>query len=129
MKFLFKDDKKRFYFIQRMKRLIGIFIPFMICQSVFISAIIENNLFYECSDDLTNELLNHENKNTKKTIIYGAINLAADCLIIIPLLFLAIKIICEDGSTICAEKKSKPIKEPKINPDPEKKIILRFKMI
>ena len=97
------------------------FIPFMICQSVFISAIIENNLFYECSDDLTNELLNHENKNTKKTIIYGAINLAADCLIIIPLLFLAIKIICEDGSTICAEKKSKPIKEPKINPDPEKK--------
>ena len=47
--------------------------------------------------------------------------MAADCLIIISLLFLVIKIICEDGSTICAEKKSKPIKEPKINPDPEKK--------
>ena len=58
-----------------------LFIYLIIYQSVFIWIMIENDLFYECSDEITNEIINQETKNTKKTIIYAAINLAADCLI------------------------------------------------
>ena len=93
-----------------------VFIPCMICQSVFIKRIIANDLLYECSDEITNEILNQEYKNTKKTIIYSAINLAADCLIIILLIYLFI-IMVLDSRGCCGncDKEQKQRKEPIIN--------------
>ena len=72
----------------------------MICHCVFIKKIIKNDLFYECSDEITNEILNQENKNTKKTIIYTAINLTADVLINIQLLIFLI-LECKDYTCHC----------------------------
>ena len=93
------------------------FISLMICQSVFIRVMIENDLFYECSDEITNEIINQETKNTKKTIIYTAINLTSDCLIIILLL----AYFCSLRESECSDcfgcsgsiKEPKPILEPK----------------
>ena len=50
----------------------------LICQSVFLGKIIKNDLAYDCSDEITNEVLRLENLNTKKTIIYSGVNLGAD---------------------------------------------------
>ena len=55
----------------------------LICQSVFLGKIIKNDLAYDCSDEITNEVLRLENLNTKKTIIYSGINLGADVLYIL----------------------------------------------
>jgi uncharacterized membrane protein len=56
----------------------------MICRSVFISRIIKNSsLDYDCSDYITNEIINTENKNTKSFIIYTAINLGVDVIFLI----------------------------------------------
>ena len=40
--------------------------------------IINNNLSYNCSDDITNELLRKENEKTKKNTIFIAINFGLD---------------------------------------------------
>jgi len=50
----------------------------IICHSVFLGRIIYNDLSYNCSDDLTNEVSKKENENTKKSILYTSINLALD---------------------------------------------------
>ena len=50
----------------------------IICQSVFLGRIIKYDLVYDCSDDITNEVLRQENINTKKFIKYTGINLGAD---------------------------------------------------
>jgi len=50
----------------------------IICQSVFIGRIISNNLFYDCSDSITNEVIRQENINTKKSITWTASNLGVD---------------------------------------------------
>ena len=98
----------------------------MICQSFFIRTMIENDLFYECSDEITNEIINQETKNTKKTIIYAAINLAADCLIII-LLLAYFCILGKSGCDCCgcsdSIKESKPILEPKKRSEIAKNIV------
>jgi len=54
------------------------FLVFVICQSVFLGMINKYNLSYNCSDDITNELLRKENEKTKNNIIYIAINLGLD---------------------------------------------------
>ena len=76
-----------------------------ICQAVFLGRIIANDLSYDCSDYRTNEVLRKENQNTKKSIIYTAVNLGLDSsLILINILSLIIcKIInvCEDMETCC----------------------------
>ena len=54
------------------------FLVFVICQSVFLGMIISYNLSYNCSEDITNELLRKENEKTKINIIYIAINLGLD---------------------------------------------------
>ena len=90
-------------------------IPCMICHCVFIKKIIKNDLFYECSDEITNEILNQENKNTKKTIIYTAINLTADVLINIQLLIFLI-LVCKEESCFCTHQE----KPPKIENLPNK---------
>ena len=51
---------------------------FIICHSVFLSRIINNDISYNCSDEITNEVLRKERKNTKKTIFHTKINLIAD---------------------------------------------------
>ena len=48
---------------------------FIICHSVFLSRIINNDISYNCSDDITNEVLRKERENTKKTILHTNINL------------------------------------------------------
>ena len=50
----------------------------IICHSVFLGRIIYNDLSYNYSDDLTNEVSKKENENTKKSILYTSINLALD---------------------------------------------------
>ena len=50
----------------------------IICHSVFLRRIIDNDLFYDCSDPITNEVLRQENKNTKKSILWTIINLGGD---------------------------------------------------
>ena len=50
----------------------------IICHSVFLSRIINNDISYNCSDEITNEVLRKERKNTKKTIFHTKINLIAD---------------------------------------------------
>ena len=86
---------------------------------------IENDLFYECSDEITNEIINQETKNTKKNIIYAAINLATDCLSIIRLF----SYFCSLRNSVCCYyvcsdsiKESKPILEPKKRSETAKNI-------
>ena len=55
----------------------------IICHSVFLGRIIYNDLSYNCSDDLTNEVTRKENENTKKSILYTSINLGLDIFIIL----------------------------------------------
>ena len=54
-----------------------------ILQGVFFGKIIKNDLAYNCSDDITNDVLRLENLNTKKSIIYSWINLGADALFLL----------------------------------------------
>ena len=56
----------------------GFILVFIICHSVFIGKIIHNDLSYDCSDDITNEVLRQENTNTKKSILWIAINLGGN---------------------------------------------------
>ena len=50
----------------------------IICQSVFLGRIIKYDLSYDCSDEITNEVLRLENENTKKSITYTSVNLGLD---------------------------------------------------
>ena len=54
----------------------------IICNIVFLKAIQNNDLFYNCSDDITNEFLKNENNNTKKSITIVEINLILDIIAI-----------------------------------------------
>ena len=56
---------------------------FIICHSVFLKRISNNDISYNCSDDITNEVLRKERDNTKKTILYTKINLFSDIFIFI----------------------------------------------
>ena len=50
----------------------------IICQAVFLGRIIKYDFSYDCSDEITNEVLRLENLNTKKSIKYSAVNLGLD---------------------------------------------------
>ena len=67
----------------------------IICQSIFLGNIIYYDISYECSDDITNELIRKEYKNRDKSIIYTVANLIIDLFVfllnIIPLLIIFIK--------------------------------------
>ena len=54
----------------------------IICNIIFLKAIQNNDLFYNCSDDITNEFLKNENNNTKKSIKFVIINLILDIITI-----------------------------------------------
>ena len=74
-------------------------IPFIICHSVFLVGIINNDSTYECSDKITNEYLRKETTYTKKSITYTAVNLGFDvfyiAINILGLLIALINRICE----------------------------------
>ena len=55
----------------------------IICQSVFLGNVIYYDLDYNCSDEITNEVLKKENLNTKKSIVYLAINLGLDIFVLL----------------------------------------------
>ena len=76
----------------------------VISQSVFLGRIINSDLSYDCSDDITNEVLRKENENTKKSIIYTGYNLGIDVFVFLtnalfPLILYIIDV-CE-GCLIC----------------------------
>ena len=50
----------------------------IICQGIFIKKIIDNELSFDCSDSITNELLNKEMEKIKNSKTYTAVNLGAD---------------------------------------------------
>ena len=50
----------------------------MICHCVFMGKMIYNNLSYDYSDKISNELLKKKNENTSKTILYTTLNLVVD---------------------------------------------------
>ena len=52
-----------------------------ICHAVFLGQINNNDIFYDCSDHITNEVFKQEHLNTNKTKIFTAINLVLDLLI------------------------------------------------
>ena len=95
---------------------------FFICHSVFLGKIISNNLLYECSDDITNEVLRIANDNTRKSILYTALNLGLDIFIIlinvILLLVVYLKIICAELKYLLSNKK----KNPDINEKPIREV-------
>ena len=49
-----------------------------ISQCIFLGRMIKFDLSYKCSDEITNEVIRKENINTKKSIIYTAVNLGLD---------------------------------------------------
>ena len=55
----------------------------IICQGVFLGKVIYYDLAYSCSDEITNEVLKNENRNTKISILYLAVNLGLDVFIIL----------------------------------------------
>jgi membrane protein YdbS with pleckstrin-like domain len=59
------------------------YVSIIICFIIFLVGIKKNDLFYDCSDDITNEYLKEENNNTKKSIKIVAINLVLDIVAII----------------------------------------------
>ena len=62
---------------------LSLFFVCLICQAVFLGRITNNDLSYDCSDDITNEILRKENENTKKSISYTKVNLGLDIAIIL----------------------------------------------
>ena len=60
----------------------------IICQVVFLAIIIHNELPpYECSDKITNEVLGKEYLNINKSIVFTAVNLGGDILVILIIIF------------------------------------------
>ena len=59
------------------------YVSVIICFIVFLKGIQNNDLFYDCSDDITNEFLKNENNNTKKSITIVVVNLVLDIVAII----------------------------------------------
>ena len=59
----------------------------IICHSVFLARMINNDVSYECSDKITNEVLRKEKESTHNVIIYTIINLSSDIFAIILNLF------------------------------------------
>ena len=72
------NDKSFSYFIAIIFFCLLLILACLISQSVFLGRIIKSDLSYNCSDDITNEVLRKENENTKKSIIYTAANLGID---------------------------------------------------
>ena len=57
---------------------LSLYLVCIICQSIFLGRIIKYDFDYDCSDQITNEILSKENKNTKRSIRYTAANLGID---------------------------------------------------
>ncbi len=63
---------------------IGFLISSIICQSVFLFRMIQNDVSdYNCSDSITNEIIRKETEFTKRNIIYTKINLFIDSIFLL----------------------------------------------
>ena len=69
------------------------YVSVIICFIVFLKGIQNNDLFYDCSDDITNEFLKQENNNTKKSITIVVVNLVLDVVAIILFLIMYLYIL------------------------------------
>ena len=73
----------------------------LVCYVVFLLRIIRNDLSYDCSDKITNELFKIQNDNTKITILYSLINLGADLLSSILIILSLFVLLCIDCCKDC----------------------------
>lgn len=79
-----------------------LFVSCLICHIVFFARIIYYDFSnYECSDEITNEIIRIENLNTKKTILFTAINLGAELVILFFIIFPFLYPKCEDCCDDC----------------------------
>ena len=62
---------------------LSLYLICIICQSIFIGRIIKYNLEYNCSDEITNEIIKKETSKTKKHIIYILVNFGLDVFFIL----------------------------------------------
>ena len=94
-----------------------IILIFIICHSVFIGKIIHNDLSYDCSDDITNEVLRQENINTKKSILWAVVNLGGDIFFLIYNGLIALIYYLKEKFTYCEFnfQKSRRIKQADIS--------------
>ena len=90
----------------------------IVCQSIFLGKIIEYNVSYDCSDEITNELFKHENDDVKENILYTSINLGLDIFFI--LLNGLSMLICFLIDKIKDKQKASSKKKEKINNDNNK---------
>ena len=73
---------KFFYMLQTFFFLSPIlFLISLIFHSIYLGKLIQNDVSYNCSDDITNELTKIQNKSTKNSILFTAINLGLDILV------------------------------------------------
>ena len=109
----FFQNKFTFNFFQGINHFFFCLFSF-ICYfiAVFLGNVIYYDLSYNCSDDITNEVLRKENENTKKSIVYTAANLGLDLFLIfiniLSILILKIIKICQDAkpcSCICFKRR------------------------
>ena len=84
---------------------------FFICHCVFLGRMIYYNKLYDCSDEITNEIFKILNKDAKTTIIYAAINLGLDGIIV---LFTIISILCAIFSDSSKEEEKTKNKQQQI---------------
>lgn len=97
-----------------------LFVACTICHIIFLSQIIHFDFPpYECSDKITNEVSRKENLNTNKTIIYTAVNLGADILVILIIIFISLyskfEYICDSFCDFILCKNCKRYKVETIN--------------
>ena len=81
---------------------------FLIGEAVYLYRIKKNNISYQCSDDITNELFKKENDNTEKSILYTWINLGLVILVIVANAIVSTIGILRDKGIICDDEKYLP---------------------
>ncbi len=104
---------------------LSLYLVCIICQSVFLGRIIKYDFDYDCSDEITNEILRKENENTKKTIRYTAANLGIDIFFVLfNIIFLLIIYIKKNCNCII---NSMSVNNNDINNNINKDIVSKYK--
>ena len=86
---------------------LSLYLVCIICQSVFLGRIIKHDFDYDCSDEITNEILRKENINTKKSIKYTAANLGIDIFFVLfNIIFMLILFIKNNFFNVKKEEKT-----------------------
>ena len=81
---IIKSDPGHCCFIVIIILIIAAYISAIICHSIFLGLMVKySDLSYDCSDSITNEVLKQNNSNTTKQIVFTAVNLGLDVLLIL----------------------------------------------